>query len=68
MLDLERVKGGEKTHFFFQGRNASFHFGEFFFGSIVENGDRVDEISLLFFGSLVYLKEIRRLYIDRITV
>ena len=54
MLDLERVKGGEKTHFFFQGRNASFHFGEFFFGSIVENGDRVDEISLFFFGSLVY--------------
>ena len=53
VLDL-RWRIERRTHFFFHGRNARLHLGEFFFGSVVKNGDGVDEIGLFFFGSLVY--------------
>lgn len=53
VLDL-RWRIERTAHFLFDGHNACFHLGEFFFGSVVKNGDGVDEIGLLLFGSLVY--------------
>ena len=66
MLDL-RCQLCYRAHLFFDRGNTRFHFGEFLFGSVVQNRDGIYEIGLLVFDALVYLKRVRQLYTDRIT-
>lgn len=52
MLDL-RCQLCYRAHFFFDRGNMRFHFGEFLFGSVVQNRDGIYEIGLLVFDALV---------------